>query len=104
MDVVDTPPANSHDIDPKQQLSDDVERVRAERDELDRLIAADRERLVSIRTALDKMVDGAWRDVYGQQQRMREIVMRELGDNLRNGVLRASQGDIDAAQAAARVL
>lgn len=72
MDVVDTPPADSHDIDPKQQLSDDVERVRAERDELDKLIAADRERMVTIRTALDNMVNAAWRDVYGQQQRMRE--------------------------------
>jgi AAA+ superfamily predicted ATPase len=72
MDVVDTPPADSYGIDPKQQLSDDVERVRAERDELDRQIATDRERLASIRTALDKMVDAAWRDVYGQQQRMRE--------------------------------
>lgn len=72
MDVVDTPPADSHEIDPKQQLSDDVERVRAEREELDRLIAGDRERMATIRTALDKMVDSAWRDVYGQQQRMRE--------------------------------
>jgi AAA+ superfamily predicted ATPase len=72
MDVVDTPPVASYELDPKQQLSDDVERVRAERDELDRLIAADRERLASIRTALDKMVDAVWRDIYGQQQRMRE--------------------------------
>ncbi len=72
MDVVETPSAESRDIDPKQQLSDDVERVRAERDELDRLIAADRERMVSIRTALDNMVNAAWRDVYGQQQGMRE--------------------------------
>ena len=39
-----------------------------------------------------------------QQRRMRQIVMEELGTNLRNGVLRASQGDIDAAQAAASVL
>ena len=39
-----------------------------------------------------------------QQQQMREIVMRELGESLRNGVMRASQGDIDAAQAAPRVL
>ena len=72
MDVVDTAPADSYDIDPKQQLSDDVERVRAERDELDRLIAADRERMVSIRTSLDNMVNAVWRDVYGQQQAMRE--------------------------------
>jgi hypothetical protein len=40
-----------------------------------------------------------------QQRQMREIATRELGDNLHNGhLLRASQGDIDAAQAAARVL
>ncbi len=72
MDVVETPPVESRATDPKQELSDDVERVRAERDELDRLIAADRERMVSIRTALDNMVSAAWRDVYGQQQAMRE--------------------------------
>ncbi|HEX8805530.1 MAG TPA: AAA family ATPase [Candidatus Aquilonibacter sp.] len=72
MDVVEMPPTNLHDIDSKQQLSDDVERVRAERDELDRLIAADRERFSPIRTALDNMVNAVWRDVYGQQQRMRE--------------------------------
>jgi AAA+ superfamily predicted ATPase len=72
MDVVDMPPADLHDIDPKQRLADDVERVRAERDEQDRLIAADRERLAPIRAALDNMVNAVWRDVYGQQQRMRE--------------------------------
>jgi AAA+ superfamily predicted ATPase len=72
MDVVDMPPADSRDLDPKQRLSDDVERVRAERDEHDRLIAADRERLGPIRAALDNMVNAVWRDVYGQQQRMRE--------------------------------
>jgi hypothetical protein len=32
-------------------------------------------------------------------------VMRELGENMHNGhLLRASQGDIDAAKAAARIL
>ena len=35
-----------------------------------------------------------------QQQQMRDIVMRELGDSLRNGVLRAGRGEVDAAQAA----
>ena len=35
-----------------------------------------------------------------QQQQMRHIVTRELGDSLSNGVMRAAQGDIDAAQAA----
>ena len=40
-----------------------------------------------------------------QQQQMREIATRELGENLHNGhLLRASQGDIDAAKAAARIL
>jgi dTMP kinase len=40
-----------------------------------------------------------------QQQQMREIVTRELGENMHNGhLLRASQGDIDAAKAAARIL
>jgi dTMP kinase len=39
-----------------------------------------------------------------QQQLMREIVMRELGESLRNGVMRAAPGDLDAAQTAARVL
>ena len=72
MDVVDSPPTGSPDVDPKQWLKDDVERVRAERDDLDRQIAADRERLASIRSALDSMVNAAWRDVYGQQQHMRE--------------------------------
>src|ERR1700676_2977161 len=32
-----------------------------------------------------------------QQQQMREIVMRELGESLRNGLMRASPGDSDAA-------
>src|ERR1700731_4340151 len=39
-----------------------------------------------------------------QQQQMRDIVMQELGESLRNGVLRASRGDVDAAQAAPRIL
>jgi dTMP kinase len=40
-----------------------------------------------------------------QQRQMRDITTLELGDNLHNGhLLRASQGDIDAAQAAPRVL
>jgi AAA+ superfamily predicted ATPase len=72
MDVVDPPPTDSPDVDPKQWLKDDVDRVRTERDDLDRQIVADRERLVAVRTALDAMVGAAWRDVYGQQQRMRE--------------------------------
>jgi hypothetical protein len=40
-----------------------------------------------------------------QQQQMREIVLRELGEGMNNGhLLKASQGDIDAAKAAARIL
>ena len=39
-----------------------------------------------------------------QQQQMREIVMQQLGESLQNTVLRATQGDIDAAKAAARIL
>src|SRR6266436_5842965 len=39
-----------------------------------------------------------------QQQQMREIVMEQLGESLQNTVLRATQGDIDAAKAAARIL
>ena len=39
-----------------------------------------------------------------QQQQMRDIVMEEIGDSLRNSVMRASQGDLDAAEAAARFL
>src|ERR1700686_3249428 len=38
-----------------------------------------------------------------QQQQMREIVLRELGESMNNGhLLKASQGDIDAAKAAPR--
>jgi dTMP kinase len=40
-----------------------------------------------------------------QQRHMREIVMRELGESVNNGyLLKASQGDIDAAKAATRIL
>src|SRR5882757_2464433 len=40
-----------------------------------------------------------------QQRQMRDITTQEFGDNLHNGhLLRASQGDMDAAQAAPRVL
>jgi len=72
MDVVDSPPTDSPDVDPKQWLKDDVEGVRAQRDDLDRQIVADRGRLASIRNALDGTVNAVWRDIYGQQQRMRE--------------------------------
>ncbi|HTX55764.1 MAG TPA: AAA family ATPase [Candidatus Acidoferrales bacterium] len=72
MDVVDTSVTDSRDVDPKQQLMDDVARVRAEREDLDRQIAADRERLGPIRTALDSMVNATWRDIYAQQHRQRE--------------------------------
>ena len=39
-----------------------------------------------------------------QQSQMREIVVRELGESLRNGVLRAPQGETHAAEAAAAIL
>ena len=39
-----------------------------------------------------------------QQQQMRDIVTQQLGESLQNGVMRATQGDIDAAKAAARIL
>jgi AAA+ superfamily predicted ATPase len=72
MDVVDPPLAESRDADPKQQLTDDLDRVRAERDDVDRKIAADREKLGAIRAALDTAIVAVWRDVFGQQQRMRD--------------------------------
>lgn len=72
MDVVDAPSTDPRDADPKAQLAQDIARVRAERDELDRQIAADRERLAAIRSALDSTISAVWRDVFGQQQRMRD--------------------------------
>lgn len=72
MDVAAPPLTNAPDIDPKQELVNDVESVRADRDELERQISADREKLATIRTALDSMVSAVWRDIFGQQQSMRE--------------------------------
>ncbi len=72
MDVVDAPLTDPRDADPKQLLSDDVERVRAQRDDLDRQIAADREKLGVIRAAIDTAINAVWRDVFGQQQRIRD--------------------------------
>jgi hypothetical protein len=72
MDVVEAPVTDQRDLDPKQQLAEEVERVRAERDDLDRQIAADREKLGEIRVALDSAVNAVWRDVFGQQQRYSE--------------------------------
>src|SRR5579863_6454069 len=59
------------EIDPKQELADDVARARAERDALEAQLATDRETLEAIRTAIDKVVEAVWRDVYSQQQTMR---------------------------------
>jgi len=39
-----------------------------------------------------------------RNNRCGEIVMQQLGESLQNTVLRATQGDIDAAKAAARIL
>jgi AAA+ superfamily predicted ATPase len=72
MDVVTPPVTDSYDVDPKQELIADVERVRTEREELERQIAADRERFGPIRHALDNMVHATWRDMYRQQQGMRD--------------------------------
>lgn len=63
---------DQRDADPKQQLAQDIERLRAERDDLERQIAADHERLASIRSALDSCINAVWRDVFGQQQRIRD--------------------------------
>jgi AAA+ superfamily predicted ATPase len=59
------------EIDPKQELADDVARARAEHDRLEAQLATDRETLETIRTAIDKVVETVWRDVYSQQQTMR---------------------------------
>ncbi|MDE2480663.1 MAG: AAA family ATPase [bacterium] len=72
MDVLTPTDSGYASNDPKQLLIADVERARAECDDLDRQIATDAERLAEIREALDTMVNAAWRDVYGQQQRMRD--------------------------------
>ncbi|HET9030764.1 MAG TPA: AAA family ATPase [Candidatus Aquilonibacter sp.] len=72
MDVISPPEPEVHDADPKQQLVDDVERVRTQREDLDRQIVSDREKLATIRTALDAMIAALWRDVFGQQQSTRE--------------------------------
>jgi AAA+ superfamily predicted ATPase len=89
MDVAEAPPADQLDADPKQQLTTDVERVRAERDDLDRQIAADRERLGEIRVALDDAVTAVWRDVFAQQQRYSES--ENIKDALTLGWLGAYQ-------------
>jgi AAA+ superfamily predicted ATPase len=89
MEVVDAPSADPRDLDPKALLAEDIERLRAERDELDRQIAADRERLASIRSALDSTINAVWRDVFGQQQRMRD--KENLTDALTLGWLHGYQ-------------
>jgi len=71
MDVAPSP-VSLNDLDPKAELANDVERARGERDDLERQIAADREKLSSIRAALDTMVQHTWRDVFSQQQNMRD--------------------------------
>lgn len=69
MDVV-TPPFA--DIDPKLELQSDVERARGEREDLERQIASDREKLGGISSAMDAMVTRVWRDVFSQLQSMRD--------------------------------
>ncbi len=72
MDVLTQQEAGTSDVDPKHELQSDVERSRAEREDLERQIHSDRERLGEIRTALDAMVNVTWRDVFGQQRAIRE--------------------------------
>lgn len=59
------------EIDPKQELAEDLARARAEQEDLEIQIASDREKLGSIRDVLDKLIDNVWRDVFSQQQSMR---------------------------------
>ncbi|HEY5348556.1 MAG TPA: AAA family ATPase [Candidatus Lustribacter sp.] len=89
MDVVDAPSTDPRDADPKQLLADDVERLRAQREDLDRQIAADREQLGVIRAAIDTAVNAVWRDVFGQQQRIRD--RENITDALLMGWLRGYQ-------------
>lgn len=72
MDVLAQPDVDSRDADPKLELQAQVEAARAEREDLERQIVNDRERFGPIRAALDTMVAAVWRDVFGQQQSMRE--------------------------------
>lgn len=65
-------PAEPADHDPKRLLLEDIERARAERDDLARAMEADKERLRSIRTALDAMVSSIWSDVFRQQVSQRD--------------------------------
>lgn len=60
------------DVDPKRLLEKDIERARAERDDLARAMEADKDRLRSIRTALDSVVSSIWSDIFRQQVAMRD--------------------------------
>ncbi len=72
MEVITPQEAGANDVDPKLELQSDVDRARAEREDLERQIVSDREKLGEIRMALDTMVGATWRDVFGQVQSMRE--------------------------------
>ena len=65
------PPSLEPEIDPKQELADDLAHARAEQADIETQIAEGREKLGTIRDAIDKMVDQVWRDVFSQQQGMR---------------------------------
>ena len=65
------PPLLEAEIDPKQELADDLAHARAEQVDIEAQIAGDREKLGTIRDAIDKMVEAVWRDVFSQQQGMR---------------------------------
>ncbi len=72
MDVMIRQEAGTYGGDPKRELQSDVERARAECEDLERQIVNDRERLGEIRTALDTMATATWRDVFAKVQAARE--------------------------------
>jgi AAA+ superfamily predicted ATPase len=72
MDVMTPQEDGTTDVDPKLELQNGVDRARAHREDLERTIFVDRERLGEIRAALDATVSATWRDVFGQQQAMRD--------------------------------
>ncbi len=77
MDVAPPTPSDANDaLDPRQLLQADLDSARAEAESIERAIAGDAERIVSIRDALNTMVAAVWRDVFSQQQRAKD------GENL----------------------
>ncbi|MEO9170816.1 MAG: AAA family ATPase [Candidatus Baltobacteraceae bacterium] len=58
-----------NDLDARQQLQAELDSARAERDGIEKALAADAERIAAIRVSLDSMTAAVWRDVFLQQQR-----------------------------------